>query len=483
MPRPAARSAARCRVKKAAKPISVDAEQLRAQHLLRSQADRPQRRLTVETPVQTFQTPLIAPTVTALAGVSDGEGGYFLEGIVNSNNTKVTTCTFEYGTTATYPNTYEAPCLPSPSGPDEVQLINVEATEGQFKLSFRGQTTADLPFNATPAEVQTALRALSQIGPDRRRRHRLRRRPTWSPSPARSPAPTSSRSRPATAPRRWAVAAESASRPKPKAASTTRSPSKPTSKRSPRRHLPLPHLRHQRRRHSLHRRSRTSFPPSRKKDRPAPTKRSATKTAPSPCPNAAPTRWSRPPARKALAQSLETYDGGDRVAYNVGSRRTSPNPAKARIVNYYVAARTAAGWETIPDLNGSSGSLRRRPDQCRFQLYKTALPRLTRQISAPRSGGCTGKVTPVTSKRPYAYLRNPDGTFALIGSIETGASSLRQCHRRASADLSHVVTWGGGSSSEWGPGVYEFVGTGMAQPRRVDVDNSGAPISTCVGSR
>jgi hypothetical protein len=53
-----------------------------------------------------------------------------------------------------------------------------------------------------------------------------------------------------------------------------------------------------------------------------------------------------------------------------------------------------------------------------------------------------------------------------------------------SDDLSHVfITSGGGTSkspSYWGPGVYEFVGTGNEQPpRRVDVDNSGSPVTTC----
>ncbi len=42
--------------------------------------------------------------------------------------------------------------------------MNVDAGEGQFKLSFRGQTTADLAYNATPAAVQAALRALPKIG-------------------------------------------------------------------------------------------------------------------------------------------------------------------------------------------------------------------------------------------------------------------------------------------------------------------------------
>lgn len=44
------------------------------------------------------------------------------------------------------------------------QTLTVDATEGQFKLTFRGQTTADLAFNASAAEVDTALEALSTIG-------------------------------------------------------------------------------------------------------------------------------------------------------------------------------------------------------------------------------------------------------------------------------------------------------------------------------
>ncbi len=45
-----------------------------------------------------------------------------------------------------------------------VQSIKVAAGEGTFKLSFEAQTTAALPFNASPAEVRDALNALSTIG-------------------------------------------------------------------------------------------------------------------------------------------------------------------------------------------------------------------------------------------------------------------------------------------------------------------------------
>ncbi len=50
----------------------------------------------------------------------------------------------------------------------------------------------------------------------------------------------------------------------------------------------------------------------------------------------------------------------------------------------------------------------------------------------------------------------------------------------ASDDLSHVLyTDIGCCQTSWGPGVYEFVGTGNDQPRRVDLDNTGGPVSKC----
>lgn len=47
---------------------------------------------------------------------------------------------------------------------DAIQSLTVAATGGQFKLSFGGDTTADLPYDATAAQVQTALRGLPSIG-------------------------------------------------------------------------------------------------------------------------------------------------------------------------------------------------------------------------------------------------------------------------------------------------------------------------------
>lgn len=46
----------------------------------------------------------------------------------------------------------------------EVQKLAVDADGGAFTLTFSGQTTAALAFDATPAQVETALNALSNIG-------------------------------------------------------------------------------------------------------------------------------------------------------------------------------------------------------------------------------------------------------------------------------------------------------------------------------
>ena len=51
-----------------------------------------------------------------------------------------------------------------PQGVNAVQTVTVTATAGTYTLTFGGQTTAPLAFNASPATVQAALQALSNIG-------------------------------------------------------------------------------------------------------------------------------------------------------------------------------------------------------------------------------------------------------------------------------------------------------------------------------
>ena len=71
---------------------------------------------------------------------------------VGSNPAFDVGCRFEYISDAAY-----APR-------NEKQQVRVRATGGTFTLSFGGETTAPIAYNAPPATVQAALRALASIG-------------------------------------------------------------------------------------------------------------------------------------------------------------------------------------------------------------------------------------------------------------------------------------------------------------------------------
>jgi hypothetical protein len=52
-----------------------------------------------------------------------------------------------------------------PGGIDEVQTLTITgATGGTFTLTYKGQTTAPLAYNASAATIQAALRGLSRLG-------------------------------------------------------------------------------------------------------------------------------------------------------------------------------------------------------------------------------------------------------------------------------------------------------------------------------
>ncbi len=53
---------------------------------------------------------------------------------------------------------------PMLNGVNEREQVTIAATAGQFRLSFDGDTTTDLPFNATASQVRAALGALQSIG-------------------------------------------------------------------------------------------------------------------------------------------------------------------------------------------------------------------------------------------------------------------------------------------------------------------------------
>jgi hypothetical protein len=187
------------------------------------------------------------------------------------------------------------------------------------------------------------------------------------------------------------------------------------------------------------------------------------------------------PSNKAGYPAIRfTYsDDGPAVGYlsHAGNIANSGQGSAGAGLNHYVSVRSSTGWETLSNLNGPSGSLYSEPDA----LNATTVPQA--YSSDLRSSLWWTNPHGESRIENYAYLRKPDGSFALIGGgsihrLPFGAGE--EAFKFSSVDLSHVVI---GTSyigdAPYGPGLYEFVGTGNGAPHRVDLDNSGQPISEC----
>jgi hypothetical protein len=190
------------------------------------------------------------------------------------------------------------------------------------------------------------------------------------------------------------------------------------------------------------------------------------------------------PGKEGFGAVLWDYSDDNAVNY----RSEAGNIAKSgenALGNLYTAVRSGNGWKTVPNLNGSSGTLRDAPSYIDTNLRREIFysPDFLSSIwTTHRKGDPEGM---------NYYLRGPDGAFTLIGSANSASynpaagGGVPIDPGAVSADLSHFVVGpsfvgsGNDTPTQWGPGVYEFVGTGVDVPRRVDLDNSGAPISTC----
>lgn len=65
-----------------------------------------------------------------------------------------------------YKITWHETATPIPAGAvNEIQQVTLDATGGTFTLDYSGQTTAAIAWDATPADVTTALESLSNIDP------------------------------------------------------------------------------------------------------------------------------------------------------------------------------------------------------------------------------------------------------------------------------------------------------------------------------
>jgi hypothetical protein len=118
-----------------------------------------------ETAQSQFTTIVIKPEVTGslLNAFNPGDTFATIAGAVNPENSE-TDCRFVYGIGGASGN--EVPCSPPHALLDEEQSIFVNASSGQFRLSFESEATEDLPFDVGPVAVQEALEALPAIGPD-----------------------------------------------------------------------------------------------------------------------------------------------------------------------------------------------------------------------------------------------------------------------------------------------------------------------------
>lgn len=322
---------------------------------------------TVETTVQTFDTPLIKPTVNAAAGGSDRKGGYTLQGTVNPNNSPVTACEFRWGpNSASY--AFSAPCSPAPgAGP---KAVTVEAHLGGLTpgATYHYDLVAANGAGTEESGNQTFVATLS----------------------------------PAEACLNEQVRTEDNS-------------------------LALPECRAY--------------------------------------------EMVTPPGKEGFDTKFTGFSE-DRVSFTSFAGNLAKSGQNIGNENRYVAARNEVGWQTIPDLNGASGTLKDGPsfvvNDASPLAYSSDL--LSSLWDVERLGVPGGA---------HLYLRNPEGTFTLIGpNPDASLAPLRL----TSADLSHVVVWpnpAGRFLLGSGEGIYEYVGTGVDQPRLVDIDNSGSPITAC----
>ena len=145
--------------------------------------------------------------------------------------------------------------------------------------------------------------------------------------------------------------------------------------------------------------------------------------------------------------------------------------------------REDAGWQTIKNLNGPTGSLFTGPESLQFSGSSPSIYSADLQTSLWYT--YPGAPGPGAGNRPY--LRNEEGKFVEVGRTPglTGGSGLLGVGNSFdwgySDDLSHVAINGEAPpfGSIIGPGVYEWVGTGDELPERIDVKDNGEPISKC----
>jgi hypothetical protein len=463
------------------KAISIDADRLEPNAHYEVKLVAGNEAFSVETPVASFNTPKVPPTVKPVTGASDGKGGYTLQGLVNPKNQTITGCEFKWGPNAPA-YAFSAPCSPLPAGVDEKQRVTVSAVSGQFRLSFEGQTTGDIPFDAAASVVQAQLESLSSVGPSGigavTRDFQI---DVFGPRyiyDITFSGPLANKNLPQ-------LEAENGTEPAGTVSSLTLVRGSAN--------LPITveaHLTSLNPGVTYHALLVVTYGAGSKADggdqefvvtladkENCPNEQARKENSSLALPECRAYELVSPPAKEGFGASFGEFSPGGLVRYATDAGNIAKSGQNFAIGNTYVAARSATGWETIPNLNGSSGTLRDAPSYFTTEAspFKFSEDLRSSLWAGNRKDGIPGI---------NQYLRRPDGTFTLIGHINPIISieDIGGTYAGASRDLSHVFyqsTFVGGPTP-WGPGVYEYVGTGNEQPpRRADVDNSGKPLTEC----
>jgi hypothetical protein len=431
--------------------------------------------------------PLVAPAVKSTPGASDGQGGYTVEGVVTPFNSKISDCHFEYGPTTAY--VFVAPCSPTPTGRNEVQRLHMFGTAGHFNLSFQGQTTADLPYNATAPEVEAALQALSTIGPDGvsvsvsyeeffgqflatftitfdggivESANAAEIKLLDNTTDGTLPYPSNGIEQVVEGGNNLPVVVE--------AHLTGLTPGATY-------HFQLVATNSV---DTVSSGDRLFVPTVEPAQPPCANEAVRAENNSLALPECRAYEMVSSPEKGSNPASLYLYNEGTSALYGSRAGNIAGSGQGSTGNNNYLTKRTGSGWVTVPNLNGPGGSLFGPP----YNILSASVPTIYSADLEKSVWYAEPGAKSFTANR--VQLRNPDGSFSLVGNngingggahLGNGASELLIGQ---SDDLSHLVFNGGSTFGfVWGPGVYEFVGTGNDLPSRVDVDNSGAPLSTC----
>jgi hypothetical protein len=475
-------------------PVSVDATRLEANtfYEVTLTATNKGGSTIVE---KTFSTPAEPPAVVNSAGASDGRGGYTLEGTVTPYNSRVTDCHFEYGPTTAY--VYKAPCSPTPTGRDEVQRVNVSGAEGQFRLAFRGSSTGDLDWGISTTDLKAALEALPTIGAggilgvEREDCFFC----TSFTITFGGPNLASTNLGPlkgsiGTIPLRTAPTGEDTGPP-----STTTlidgGNNLPVLVEAQLNGLTVGNTYHFRLVATTNVGTVASgdllFTPTLAPPPPdCPNNQQRAENRSTDLPECRAYEMVTAPNKSSADATLEDYteDGKSLAFTTVAGNIDQSGQGRAGFPgNLYVTNREDAGWQTIKNLNGPTGSLFTGPESLQFSGSSPSIYSADLQTSLWYT--YPGAPGPGAGNRPY--LRNEEGKFVEVGRTPglTGGSGLLGVGNSFdwgySDDLSHIAINGEAPpfGSILGPGVYEWVGTGDDLPERIDVKDNGEPISKC----